>query len=481
MSEHLTAQTVQRYSQRALLPRELIETDAHLASCARCRQLVSETEETDRTLEYLRAGLHAQEATELEHPSAAQLAAYGDRQLDEFDREIIDGHLLVCADCAEALSDLQDFLALPIPASPAATPIAGRVSVPDQVPGAAPRQYRPSRPSLWESVSSFWPSQFEWMSLRTMGATAALLLLIGVGALIWYSRRDQKVDPHVARNQPSPVATLPNATPLPSIAATPSPAIETPSPGTSPPKDERPGPSPANRNPNGLENPSMVALQDGSGVRIDDAGRITGLEALAPAEQQAVAQTVKTQQVEIPASLDIVRGGVDTLRSGSGPGLSFPILGPLGTAVLTDRPTLRWGALTGARSYVVNVYDRNFNKVVSSEPQASTEWTPPRPLERGQVYSWHVVAVRDGQSLTSPEPPAPEARFIILDQTKTEALERARQSYANSHLTMGTLYARAGLLDEAEREFQQFLRAHPGSRMARKLLRSVQTLRGSKR
>jgi len=474
MSEHLTAQTVKRYSQRALSPWELIETDAHLASCARCRQLVSETEETDRALEYLRAELHAQEAAELEHPSPVQLAAYGDRQLDEVDREIIDGHLLVCAECAEALSDLHDFLALPITVSPAAAPFAGRVSVPAQTPVAAPR---PSRATLWESLSSFWHSQFEWMSLRTVGATAALLLLIGVAALVWYSRRERSVDdPRLAQNHPSPEAS---ATPQPSIAA-PSPTFEGPGPNPTPPKDERPRQAPAGRNPNALESSTMAAIQDGSRVRIDEAGQITGLETLAPADQQAVAQAFKTQEVEIPESLATVRGGVDTLRSGSGPGISFPILGPVGTAVITDRPTLRWGALSGARSYVVNVYDRNFSKVAASELQTSTEWTPPRPLERGQVYSWHVVAVREGQELTSPQPPAPEARFIILDETKTEALERARQSYAESHLTMGTLYARAGLLDEAEREFQLFLRAHPGSRIARKLLHSVQTLRTSK-
>ena len=477
MSEHLTAQSVQRYNQRELSPRELIETDAHLASCARCRQLVSEAEETDRTLEYLRAGLHAQGATELEHPSPAQLAAYGDRQLDEVDREIIDSHLLVCAECDEALSDLQDFLALPIPVSRAAASIEGRASVPDQTLVAAPRQYRPSRPSLWESVSAFWHSQFEWMSLRTVGAAAALLLLVGAAALVWYSRRERSEnDPRVAHNQPSPGAT---ATPQPSTAATPSPTIELPGPSPGPTKDERPRPAPGIRNPNALDNPAMVALQDGN-VRIDEARQITGLESLAPADQQAVAQAVKTQQLEIPESLARVRGGGDTLRSGSAPGVSFPILGPVGTAVLTDRPTLRWGALSGARSYVVNVYDRNFNKVAASEPQASTVWTPSRPLERGQMYSWHVIALRDGQEVTSPEPPAPEARFIILDQTKTEALGRARQSYANSHLTMGTLYAGAGLLDEAEREFQLFLRAHPGSKIARQLLRSVQTMRGSK-
>jgi hypothetical protein len=190
---------------------------------------------------------------------------------------------------------------------------------------------------------------------------------------------------------------------------------------------------------------------------------------------------LQTQRVEAPTLLASVSGGAETLRGGGGQGVSFPVLSPVGTAVITDRPTFRWRALSGAGSYVVSVYDRDFRKVAASAPQASTEWTVAQPLARGQVYSWHVSASREGREVTSPEQPAPEAKFVVLDAAKAEELSRAGRVYKGSHLTLGTLYARAGLLDDAERELESALRKDPRPEAARKLLLSVQALRGPKR
>ncbi|MGH9882254.1 MAG: tetratricopeptide repeat protein [Pyrinomonadaceae bacterium] len=44
-------------------------------------------------------------------------------------------------------------------------------------------------------------------------------------------------------------------------------------------------------------------------------------------------------------------------------------------------------------------------------------------------------------------------------------------------MTRGTLYARAGLLDDAERELRALLAANPKSPTARKLLQSVRAIR----
>lgn len=52
-------------------------------------------------------------------------------------------------------------------------------------------------------------------------------------------------------------------------------------------------------------------------------------------------------------------------------------------------------------------------------------------------------------------------------------------SIAGSHLTLGVLYAQAGLLDDAERELQLLLRANPQSALAQKLLRGVRAKRRS--
>jgi hypothetical protein len=261
----------------------------------------------------------------------------------------------------------------------------------------------------------------------------------------------------------------------------PSPTIEQPSANTGAIEGgQRPRP-PANRNSTRTGDRPTVAPEGGGRITVDGGDIVNGLASLSPTDRREVERALQTQRIEAPALLASVSVGAETLRGGGGQGVSFPVLSPVGTAVITDRPTFRWRALSGASVYVVSVYDRDFRKVAASAPQAGTEWTVAQPLTRGQVYSWHVSASREGREVTSPEQPAPEAKFVVLDGAKAEELSRAGQVYKGSHLALGTLYARAGLLDEAERELQSALRENPGSKVARKLLLSVQALRGAKR
>jgi hypothetical protein len=55
--------------------------------------------------------------------------------------------------------------------------------------------------------------------------------------------------------------------------------------------------------------------------------------------------------------------------------------------------------------------------------------------------------------------------------------ESSEQSYSKSHLVRGVLFARVGLLDDAERELRALAAANPRSAVARKLLASVTALR----
>jgi hypothetical protein len=85
--------------------------------------------------------------------------------------------------------------------------------------------------------------------------------------------------------------------------------------------------------------------------------------------------------------------------------------------------------------------------------------------------------MKDGEEIRMPAPSAPDAKFKVLEQSQAEALERAKQAYGHSHLLLGILYAQAGLLDNAEQEFQALSEANPRSRVAQTLLHSVKALR----
>ena len=144
---------------------------------------------------------------------------------------------------------------------------------------------------------------------------------------------------------------------------------------------------------------------------------------------------------------------------------------------MTDRPTFRWSQMEGTTGYFVEVYDSKFELVATSGQLTSNSWRVPQQLGRGGVYSWQVKAIKDGQEFNSPRPPAPQAKFRILDQAKANELAKARRAYPSSNLTMGLLYAEAGLLREAEQELLKLQKANPDSEIARSLLSQVKELR----
>jgi hypothetical protein len=174
-----------------------------------------------------------------------------------------------------------------------------------------------------------------------------------------------------------------------------------------------------------------------------------------------------------PEVLDQLTAPSITLMDPTARENTFALLGPSGTVIETDRPNLRWQALAGAESYTVSVFDADFNRVTRSAPQTGTQWTSTK-LQRGMIYSWEVVAVRNGQEVRSPVAPAPRAQFKILEADKLLELTNLKKHKPISHLTLGLTYARFGLLIEAEGQLQILARENPNSPVATRLLRTVQ-------
>ena len=156
---------------------------------------------------------------------------------------------------------------------------------------------------------------------------------------------------------------------------------------------------------------------------------------------------------------------------------SFQLLSPVGTVVESEQPTLRWLPLDGASTYTAVIVDAALNEVVTSEPLSATEWKVPTALKRGALYSWQVTAVRGDQRIVSPALPAPQAKFKLLNEAQADELKRMKRSSKGSHLALGVLYAREGMLDEAEQEFTSLLSSNPRSVVARRLLESVRSMR----
>lgn len=171
----------------------------------------------------------------------------------------------------------------------------------------------------------------------------------------------------------------------------------------------------------------------------------------------------------MPVVLQTLRPGSDHLRGRNDASYT---LRPAGVVVETQRPTFTWRAREGARA-VVSVFEGG-REVVRSEPRTEPRWKPHRDLARGVTYTWEVELEKEGQVEILPSPPAPQARFRVLDEDARVELDAARREHANDHLLLGLLYAKNGLDEEAKQELQQVEDPRDAD-TARRLLRDIDT------
>jgi hypothetical protein len=224
------------------------------------------------------------------------------------------------------------------------------------------------------------------------------------------------------------------------------------------------------------ENPAEIAMviDAGGQVSLDSRGKLSGVDRLPAGYQQMVKRALAGQDLERSPLLAGLTPTEITPRGGSEEsGAKFSLIEPVRTVTLSDRPTFRWARLNGAASYIVEIYDEQFDLVTASPRVSGQRWTVRQPLKRSGIYYWQVKAIQDGRESVSPRPPARQAKFRILDESKANELVRARRAYGSSHLLLGLLYVDAGMLTEAEKEFRALQKANPNSPIAERLLQQV--------
>lgn len=237
-----------------------------------------------------------------------------------------------------------------------------------------------------------------------------------------------------------------------------------------------PSPSPSNTaSPSEPTLSAAIALlrDNGREIRLDTSGQLSGAEGFDSETQQVIKSVLSGGSLSKPTVLHELAPGQLTLRGTGSGDQAFRLIGPVSQVVETDRPTLKWQPLKGASSYVVSVYDQNFNRVNQGPPLAKIEWRVTAPLPRGSNFYWEVTATKDGNEVTAPVAPAPKAQFKVLASQHLAELAKLRTQKPASHLALGLAYARFGLLSEAEQELAQLAKENPNSAEVRKLLTQV--------
>lgn len=419
--EHLTQKQLGDYSHNRLTAAELLSVSDHLEECETCRRSLEGTINGAAAFFALHGETFGDGVTA--HLTPDQTADYVDKNLSGESLQMTEDHLSNCEACTFAVADLRAF-------RNEIAPSLDREYQPASVP--AQTESRGSEVSLWKI--------FRMSPVPAFGAAALVILLFGViGYLVWRTPEGRQE-----------IVVVPSPSPLPSPSAEPS---LPPEPAT-----------------------VVAQLADGSGVvKLDQEGKLSGADNLPPAYQSLLKKALSSQRLERSSQLEGLTRPPSSLMGSDPQKGELSVLEPVGSVVMTNRSTFRWSTLEGATGYVVEVYDQQFKLVASSPQQTQTSWTTTLP--RGMVYSWQVKAIKEGQEITSPRPPAPQAKFRVLDQEKANELMRAKRAYPSSHLTLGLLFAEAGLLREAEQEFRLLRRANPNSDVVRNLLRQVQALR----
>jgi hypothetical protein len=221
--------------------------------------------------------------------------------------------------------------------------------------------------------------------------------------------------------------------------------------------------------------PAILALQDGERqITIDANGNFIGLPVATDKFADPIKRSLQTLHLQIPSIPSELKPPKGKLLGPTGDA-SFSPISPYGSIVFSERPEFRWQPLVNAKSYRVSIYDRQYQKILISDDLSETSWIPSKALARGEIYSWQVTAELNGQEIIAPIPPAPEAKFKVLDAVPAREIEEAKVTAKDSHLLLGILYAEAGLLSDAEKEFLALQSANPKSPVPNALLKQVQT------
>lgn len=430
MTDHLSTLQVKQLCAKALPEDEQVAAAVHTAECQSCNQEFVEELKRQRGSVPFTFTLEPEFWFRDDHVDFELLVELADKTLDEETEEIVNIHLKTCETCRE---DVRSFLAF----RARETEIS---------------YARPEYKGTHEAEAAPW-----WQRLQTRPVyTVAAIVLVTVAVLIGvitFNSRSGSLEAN-KKDQASPgIERSPSVSPSPAQNVTSSPSsVE--------------------------ESATVAVLQDSGGqVTIDKSGRVSGLDETSESTRRHIARVALSEQIEPADVLRRLSGEQSGLRGDDDGPQRFRLVYPVRSVVTEDQPLFRWESLPGASSYRVYVLDANGNQVGQSEelPPTQTQWKAPVALRRGQIFSWVVTALVDGKKVISPSASAPEVKFAVLSNADFKELTRLKKF--NSHLALGVFYARTGLLDQAEREFESLFKLNPDSELARKLLQGVRSIR----
>jgi hypothetical protein len=425
MISHISTKQLEDYVGRCLSRAEWIRINEHLFACEGCYQHFLSIFQANRRFP-IEIDLDELAGLKNWHLQGEELKAYVEGRMNELDFDYASSHLNNCGWCKEEIIHYSEFTSkLEHYLSKRHTPVK-------QVP--AHSKYFPK----------FGTFPSTWNPARLAGASALTLLLISA-VLVWLASGTK---PRVEE------ASIPAQ----SQEGGPSPTQAT--------NESRPVPPPLPDTKDSTER----AYSPVSSIHTFSNGGRNG-----NAQQEFEASLI-AENLAMPSAIKVFDRSSIMLRGDDSKSESFSVTSPFSTVISSDRPTFRWTALSGASSYVVSVYDARLNLINTSGPIVETQWIMPSHLERGMIYTWVVTALKDGNEVLAPTLPA-RSEFKIIDRSEWTSIGGKIKSL-HSGVARGVIYAKAGLLDEAEQELKAYITRHPKDGSAKRILQTIKSWRG---
>ena len=431
--KHLEIEQLKKYGERQLKTEEMTQTVFHLGECRACfdsfQQMFPSLSDAAREVSV--DNLTADDAEIFHLDYEEHLRPYIDCEIDEVTREIVESHLQNCSFCARAVRELREF-------------------------SDGLKLHEIEKDSLAVPMFSQWagnlPRRFSDGYLPYLFLSAIAILILGFGG--WLFWRQSETPTFVAENQ--------TPTDAPKVSENENSFNQL---SDNPPTNQEI-----------KENKSLILPPDDNSAnkKLKEVGdkipqskqseteRL--LAALPPDFRAEFQNALQTQKINLPAFIADLRENRN-LRGESNNEKDIN-LSPNAQAVKGVRPTFSWKKFAAAgESYVVTIFDQNFNQIVVSPNLRETQWKSNVILERGKIYKWQVKTEKSANSYS--------AQFRVLDENAVVRLDTIEKAAPDSPLVRGIGYALEGLLTEAAREFQKEIKNNPRGSLARKLKDSL--------
>ncbi|MBV8484186.1 MAG: zf-HC2 domain-containing protein [Verrucomicrobia bacterium] len=419
--DHLSPQLQHRFLARLLSPEDTLDAIKHLRECDACREKLSPFRSNNpRSL----ADTILPETPAEDHPSADSLGAYLDNDLSHSDKRDLDEHLRTCELCQRALADLKSFREelLQSPAQEYA-PIAKT----SRSSGAAPRRPRPRDYGATSSGRRWFMQEkgrfFDWFNQPLVYAVLASVVILVVGFSIisvW--------PPQMLGNGGDERVTVTDGGHRTSV-----------------------GPNGITNPPGGLPSDVLTALNNVAAPILKD-------------EAPSFSPALKDNLAALKRAPSVLLGQPPST-------IPFQVLSPVRTWVESPKLTFKWTKAAGATGYVVHVIaddgtqeERATSPVIIPAADATAcQWViaGSTALSPGKRYRWYVAASIKDQEVDAPGIEQAQAKFALLSEQETARLEALRKNIRGDHLLDGLLDLNAGLLDDAQADFE-YLSADPG-------------------